>query len=249
MKIRCAVDNYDREMSTYIVAYVDILGVASKMQQNTETQNQSLNLLHNLFTQIIELSDGERGIKKYENIKIRIFSDNIIFAHKLSDNAVKRKDEIAILLNCVSNFACSAAGDHVGWLVRGGITIGEFYINDTIIWGPALLRAYELEDKIAIYPRIVIDSTIILELTKNKKVLEFISKDFDGAHYLNYMNIWHFAGESVKGGFEIIKSNALKLDGTYPDRIYQKLFWHMNYINRELDKKNERKDKKYRLSL
>jgi len=49
-------------------------------------------------------------------------------------------------------FACSAVGDYVGWLFRGGITIGEFYINDTIVWGLALLRAYELEEKIANYP-------------------------------------------------------------------------------------------------
>jgi len=46
-----------------------------------------------------------------------------------------------------------------------------------------------------------------------------------------------------------VLDDVIKLDGSYADRIYQKLIWHMNYINCELDKKKERKDKKYRLSI
>ena len=73
--------------------------------------------------------------------------------------------------------------------------------------------------------------------------------DYDGIYFLNYMSIWHFAGEIVKKGFEIIKEEVRRPDGFYSDRIYQKFIWHMNYINNELDKKKERKDKKFRLSI
>lgn len=249
MNIRGAVDSYDRETSTYVVAYLDILGVTSRMQQKIENQIEPLNKLYNLYTHIIELADGEKGIKKYADIKFRIFSDNIIIAKKLSSQKQKRINDIEDLLNCVSNFMCSAVGDSVGWLLRGGITIGDFYINDTIVWGPALLRAYELEDKIANYPRVLIDTNIVSELNYPRNPLDSIALDFDGIHYLNYMSIWHFAGEFVRNGFEIMKDEARKPDGTYSDKIYQKLFWHMEYINRELDKKNERQDKKYRLHI
>jgi hypothetical protein len=249
MNIRCAVDSYDREMSTYIVAYLDILGVASRMKQKTDTQTEALNKLYNLYTFIMELADGEAGIKKYANIKFRIFSDNIILAQELSTDKKKRRAEIECLLGCVSNFACSAVGDSVGWLLRGGITIGEFYINDTIVWGPALLRAYELEDSIANYPRIALDTSILNELNHHRKNTDFISLDFDGVSYLNYMSIWHFSGAIVKNGFELMKAEARKPYGTYSDRVYQKLYWHMEYVNRELNRKDERKDRYYRLSL
>lgn len=248
MNIRGAVDNYDRETSTYIVAYLDILGVTNKMQQKNEFQMESLNKLYNLYRHIIDLSDSENGIKKYSDIKFRIFSDNIIIAKKISKHKDERVQDIICLLNCVSNFSCAAVGDGVAWLLRGGITIGDFYINDTIVWGQALLRSYELEDKIAIYPRIIIDKNIYSELPCDLRN-EWVSLDFDGLSFLNYMNIWHFAGKIVTDGFEKIKSEARRADGTYSDRIYQKLYWHMNYINSELDRKNERKDKKYRLTL
>jgi hypothetical protein len=248
VNIRGAVDRYDRETSEHIVAYLDILGIAQRMQQRPCLQIESLNKLHNLCRYIIELADEEKGIKKYASIKCRVFSDNIIIANELSYEREKRINDIENLLNCVSNFACSTVGDSVGWLLRGGITIGDFYINDTIVWGPALIRAYNLEHEMANYPRIIIDPPVLSEFN-DRMSSEYISVDIDGSNYLNYMSIWHFSGACVKNAFEKIKAEARKPDGSYLDKTHQKLVWHMNYINGELDKKNERKDKKYRLNM
>lgn len=249
MNIREAVDKYDRETSQYIIAYLDILGVTSRMGLQKESQVLPLNKLYNLYMFVMELTEKDKGIKNLEDIEFKIFSDNIIIAKKLSLTSSERILDIKSVLNCVSHFQTSVVGDAVGWLVRGGITIGEFFINDTMVWGSALLRAIELEEKVAIYPRIAIDTAILSELQSNKELADYLLLDFDGVHFLNYMNIWHFAGESVKDGFEKMKSEARNTNGQYPDRIYQKLYWHMNYINSELDKKNERKDRKYRLYI
>ena len=247
MNIHGAIDKYDKETSTHIVAYLDVLGVALKMK--TENQAEPLNKLYTLYKHSIELSDGETGIKKYADFKFRIFSDNILIASELPDDPLKRRNTIESLLNCVSNFATSCVGDGVGWLLRGGITIGEFFINDTIVWGSALLRAYELEVSIANYPRIAIDTSILFELRHFENPSDFILTDIDGISYLNYIHIWHFSGQFVKNGFEKMKKEAKKPNGSYPDRVYQKLVWHMNYINHQLDIKNEHRDKKYRLTL
>ncbi len=249
MNIRGAVDKYDRKTSTYAVAYLDILGVASRMQQKIEHQVEPLNKLYNLYTHILELADSEKGIKKYADIKFRIFSDNVIIAKELSDNKKEREQDVFCLLNCVSNFACLTVGDSVGWLLRGGLTIGEFFINETIVWGPALLRAYELENTIASYPRIILDNTVLSAVNHNKEQNDFFRVDFDGVPYLNYMSIWHFSAEIVKNGFEMMKKEAQKPDGRYSDKVYQKLFWHKNYINCELDNKREKPDKGIRLFL
>jgi len=249
VNIRGAVDKYDRKTSTYIVAYIDLLGVAPRMKKSAVNQMESLNKLYNLYKGLIDVADEEKGIKIYENIKFRIFSDNIIIAKELSSDKQERERDILSLFFCVSSFAHSAIGDGVGWLLRGGITIGDFFINDVIVWGSALLRAYELESTIANYPRIVIDTSVISEFDSYKKPPYFIMTDVDGVSYLNYMNTWHFAGEIVKNGFEKMKAEARNSDGSYPDKVLQKLVWHMNYINRELDKKEEHKDKKYRLTL
>lgn len=246
MKIRSAVDAYDRIQESYVVAYLDILGITARIKGSVETQTDTLNVLHNLYTFIYELSDSKTGIKKYADIKFKVFSDNIIIAKKLSENTV---DDVLTLLSCVSNFLCVAVGDGVNWLVRGGITLGDFFIDDTIVWGPALVRAYELEDKVANYPRVLLDAPIINLLQSKKQGLEFICIDSDGMAFLNYMTIWHFSGKIVCNAFKKMKAEARLPNGTYPDKVYQKLYWHMQYVNSELNRKNEKSDRKYRLTI
>ena len=246
MNIRCAVDPYDRKTKQYVVAFLDMLGATNKIRKS-ETQDESLNIIHNLYTNVMELANPETGIKKYEGIRFKIFSDNILIAKEIDpENSI---DSVLILLNCVSNFMCSSVGAGVGWLVRGGITVGDLYIDDTVVWGSALVKAYELENKIAVYPRVIIDKPVLDLLKQSCEGKTFISKDQDGLDFLNYMTIWHFAGQSVKEGFERIKAGACGKDGMIPDSLYPKLYWHMQYINRELNRKNEKKDRKYRLSL
>ena len=63
MKIRGAVDAYDREQKVYAVAYLDILGITNRIKSNKEAQLDALNTLHNLYTSIIELTDPQKGIK------------------------------------------------------------------------------------------------------------------------------------------------------------------------------------------
>ena len=243
MKINQAVDPYDRETKRHIIAYLDILGATNRIRENKIAQDDSLNLLYNLYKHTMSLA-SENGIKKFEDIKFKIFSDNIIIAKEISDNI---NNDVLSLLGCVSNFLCSSVGDSVGWLVRGGVTIGDFYIDNMVVWGSALVRAYELEDKIAVYPRVVLDDNVVEIITKIDS--DYVRRDTDGQYFLNYMTIWSYAGEFVQAAFEQMKNEARKKDGTYTDKVRQKLWWHMNYINKALDEKNQRQDKKYRLSM
>ena len=61
MKIRQAIDAYDRVQEPYIVAYLDVLGVTSRIKGNSIMQVDALNTIHNLFTAIFELADSQKG--------------------------------------------------------------------------------------------------------------------------------------------------------------------------------------------
>ena len=39
--------------------------------------------------------------------------------------------------------------------------MGDFYFDEQFVWGPALLRAHDLEDKVSVYPRVVIDTPVL----------------------------------------------------------------------------------------
>jgi len=245
MMINENADKYNRETSQYIVAYLDLLGVATRMKVDTDIQKIAMNKLHNLYTFSMKLSK-EIAVESYKDIQFKIFSDNIIIVKKLSDQPAQRLLDIKCLLNCVSHFQCSVVGDSVGWLVRGGISIGELYIDETMVWGEALLKAYDLENNVAIYPRILFDPKMVSEIINGKELREYINQDFDNMHYLNCLCIQHFGGQLLMNGFQMMQD---ELNGKYSEHVYQKLYWHMNYVNRELDKKNERGEKKYRLSI
>lgn len=44
-----------------------------------------------------------------------------------------------------------------GFWLRGAVTIGLLHHDEDIVFGPALNRAYELESRHAIFPRIILD--------------------------------------------------------------------------------------------
>ena len=55
MKINQAVDPYNRETKKYIVAYLDILGATNRIRENKIAQDDSLNLLYNLYKHTMSL--------------------------------------------------------------------------------------------------------------------------------------------------------------------------------------------------
>lgn len=134
----------------------------------------------------------------------------------------------------------------MGWLLRGGISIGQLFIDDVMVWGDALLTSYYLEDKVANYPRIIIDKSVVDEIIQDNKLSEYMRKDFDNLYFLNFLNDCHFCGEMLMNGFQIMQRGA---GNNIDDKTYQKFSWHMNFVNSELDRKNEEQDKKYRLSM
>ena len=61
---------------------------------------------------------------------------------------------------------------------------------------------------------------------------------------MNYLHNCHFVGEMLMNGFELMKKEA----GSTPnDKVLQKLIWHQNFVNKELDSKNEKGQRKFRL--
>ncbi|SEW20201.1 hypothetical protein [[Clostridium] fimetarium] len=236
-------DSYDRKTDTYIVAYFDLLGVTSRIKSDMEKQEVFMNKLHNLYTFSMNLT-REIKIKENKEIQFKIFSDNIIIAKKISEE--NRLEDINCLLSCAAHFQELAASDSVGWMLRGGITIGQLFIDEVMVWGEALVKSYFLEDKVAIYPRVILDSNVISEIKNDSVLSEYMRKDFDDLMYLNYLNNCYYCGERLMKGFELMKE---ELESHWDERMRQKFSWHMNYINSELDRKKEKKDKKYRLTL
>lgn len=233
MNIGCATDPYDRESSLYLMAYLDVLGTTQGIKDRVHA-DETLNILHNLYA--FSTSIAGEIFKEEAEIRFRIFSDNLVVALPLSDDIEKQHRMIVLFLRAICNIQSSCVGDCVGWLLRGGITIGSAYMDEVMVWGEALVEAHYLEDRLAIFPRVVLAEGTARYLLEDEELSVFVNQDFDGVYYLNYLSNWSYCGEVLAAGFERMKQEAMP-DARFD--VMQKLRWHMNYANRELERKGE----------
>lgn len=157
-----------RKPKKHVIAYIDLLGTSERIKKDYEYKE--FLKIQNAYEQMKKIYT--EGWMKQENIKVKFFSDNIIIAREVT---VDNNESISFLINQMN---CLAADFQFVFLIcrvptRGGLTVGELFIDDTFVWGTGLLRAYELENKIAVFPRIVIDplllDTVISEYANNVK--------------------------------------------------------------------------------
>lgn len=166
----------------YVVAFIDVLGATNAILRQAD---ESLEVIHSIYEKAITIFPmfQEPG---WECPKVKIFSDNIVVA--LPYDASHRKTD-ALFAVAVMSAMLQAEFLVRGWLTRGGIASGDFFMDDVMVWGPALVRAYELESHVAYFPRVVIepdlakecDLGLILRHTRNTNSLGYaFGKDADG---------------------------------------------------------------------
>lgn len=109
-------------------------------------------------------------------------------------------------------------------LFRGGIFYGDAYIDSqrSMFFGPAVNEAYKLESKIAIHPRIVIDSYVAEEVIENisQTKYEIVAKE---PKYINLL------GAHLMPNIPVMEDGIVEqdIDGKY---IYNYLHFPENNI-------------------
>lgn len=177
-----------------VCLFLDILGFSEHVKQSVDKDGKEIAQKVSEIATLLELLPLK--MKTFGNInsdrQITQFSDSIVISFQLNDkNAfIQLLDDI---IQIVVNFILK------GYLVRGGIAYGYLLHNDNIVFGPAMSSAYELESKIAIYPRIIFDRELVEELINNgdftlkslfydeAESSNFWKEDFDGKYYLNFL--------------------------------------------------------------
>ena len=165
--------------NTHALAFIDILGFKYLMR-NPEAIKTVISIIEK------ELKNTRSGLtgRKAKYFKSTIFSDSIIISSKLTGNLENIRSTYKLLCQVVAEIQIKLICKGV-W-VRGGISHGTLQFskneNDTIIYGEALVKAYNIETNSAIFPRVIIDSDIIEFLGfKNKKSFINYFNDYDGS--------------------------------------------------------------------
>lgn len=155
--------------SPHCVAYLDFLGGTDIILH--DDQNKHLNTVNMILEDVL----AESKIFA-RDVFIKIFSDNILLAVS-TDNGDKNK-KIENIINLVSNFVHQAADN--GYLIRGAIAEGNFFHNDIIVYGHALVKVVHMEEVHAIYPRVIVTKEIA------KLLPQYVYSCTDGLNAVNY---------------------------------------------------------------
>lgn len=213
----------------HIVAILDLLG-ASEMIVGEKSETV-LNTVSEMFRKAA--SDWPRlgsAPIVLRDIKCVTFSDNIAFALDLSALPDK-EDAIKGFIKYISVFQGAALKG--GLLFRGGIALGPLYmdVKSNFVWGKALVDAHILEEKVAIYPRVVLSHQFN---EFEPQSIPRVRQDVDGIYFVDYVSaIKKTHPDWIERNKILIEKQFAQREGTAgQERILQKYGWLQQYIER-----------------
>lgn len=176
--------------SNRLIAFVDILGFTAETNKSTKSQEDE-GRIHDALKLIHSLKEKNYGSAfmnmQDEGVEVITFSDSAVISCPAD------RDDLFFLLLKLIHLQMELIP--FGILLRGAITNGELYHERDIVFGPAMNEAYEMEDKVAVYPRIIINEKAITQYVEYvsgdegrlQYLKDLIKKDKDGIWFLDIL--------------------------------------------------------------
>lgn len=235
----------DGQYEERITVFIDLLGF-KQIIKNTDTDDVAHNL--NATQSLLEVYQSiDKNLQSHlrdiiDNVEVSQFSDCITISLPPYE-----KDTFFYLALALVHFQFDIFNKH-SILLRGGITLGNLYHKNNILFGPAMTRAYELESQQALYPRIIIDNVIFEkyfqkienattkfeaydliyeqeELLKDHKT-SILKEDYDGFMYIDYINATYTELDEPEAMFKTyIEALATYIQSNNHESIAHKMGW------------------------
>lgn len=238
-EIQLAVAAFDQRKGSSFrdcyVAFIDILGFSALVAKADTDENARETIRAGLrgFSSIL-------GRSPNPDLHFSQFSDNIVLSARRDENG------LFYVLEATINIAFALL--KVGLLVRGGIVAGKLEHTDAMLFGQALVEAYDLE-RSGGPPRIIVSRAVIEDRPSQRLLQEMWSSsifldEYDlshAVHTLLYAETYHEDGGSPITAAEaeeivrVIGEQASDL-GSAPN-IRAKWRWMARYWNRTVCEK------------
>lgn len=148
-----------------VITFIDILGFSDFVSRaDAKAINKVLDAVKKSTSPL--LLDEE--IEKDDHAEVLSFSDSIVRIRIIETSANKEYPTGLLFQELISLVYAQVELIDFDIIIRGGVSVGDIYFSGGRVFGPGLIRAYELESKYALYPRIIIDPTLIQEYKTNK---------------------------------------------------------------------------------
>lgn len=239
-----------------LVIFIDIL--ETKDNNNFDSLFKVNKLFRKLTKEQEEQDNKEHNLHRIYKRTIFSFSDcaYIIYDYKDGIEENRKNDTTLSWVALYNTVYMLQELIKDGYVFRGGITFGDVYYdkNENIVFGPAIVEAYELESKYAKNPRVLIQDNLatkilkyhndIKDKLKSKKNIcpgissingdngEIINKDFeDSKYYINYFNNIDCDKEKLK---KFILGQLKRAKNKNSIKLMKKYFWLSEYYKNEV---------------
>jgi hypothetical protein len=182
-----------------IVAFIDILGFKSLLSETTDNKGidneKAINAVISAYEAIRDIWDLDKksdylDTESSDSKKVSIFSDCLVVSFE-----VNQPSQVFYTLLEIKWLIMRLISRKI--LCRGAVSVGKFIHTDHYLFGPALVEAYTLESKAAMYPRVILDHTVIEAGAQNsimdhdsseelRYVRSLLEQDSDGMYYIDY---------------------------------------------------------------
>jgi hypothetical protein len=231
-----------------VVSFIDVLGFRSLLGTRSAAD------IYGLLRQLEQFTrpDEEAPPRSMDEVRMR----SRAFSFTISDAIVRVRPydtqyQDGAFFNELYDLLHAQVGlIENGVIIRAGVAVGDAYVGfngEGPLFGPALVRAYEIESQEAIYPRIVIEEDAIAEHGRDPRLrgehntLEYerqaieglLATGEDGTRYIDYLRASRSEFEYVGGWLEFLNRHAsLVRDGlAQPSnhRVARKFEWLARY--------------------
>ena len=219
-----------------VLAFADVLGYGAKVREAAKIGKTSDFLVD--FRQALYAATNLLG-PGFPYYAFN-FTDTVIIGWPIPDDI-----EVPLCDTCLELCAFQLTMSQYGYFIRGGIAVGEAYLDKYVQSGEVLLEAYETESSIAVYPRIVLSETAVKEVERccgfycdanDCPLNNLFLVDADGLVFVNYLAyIFEMFDietclQDIIDQFEMhareIEQNLLK---EHPPHIRRKFQWAARY--------------------
>ncbi len=238
-----------------LIVYIDILGFRQKIE--TKSANHISRCIR-MIAEAVEPGSFKSTFTKLPRENFVNFSDLCVLWFPLESNKFLPPtgwltSQILKIVHAQSWLLFDE-----GLLIRGGITIGELAKSYGQIFGPGLVRAYELESKHAEYPRILVDKCVLDEFDRNPRICvhdpatdkrylrAMLHKDTDGKLFVDYLRVVADELDNPEDYPGYLEKHRTLIDRKLkefkePSRIRDKYEWLNSYHEETVKKMSRRK--------
>ena len=206
-------DDGNPALQSSFCAFLDVLGFASHIDTSFKTGDGEIALerFYEVFTQQLKTILNPKA-DRYAQWEIKVFTDNIVLGYPRP--SWHSEPEFADILRKIGLYQLQMTLEN--FFIRGGLAVGPLFMDETTVFGPALLESYALESNKARDPRVILsqDAVNVLQqhigfynpkdfAPQNSLVLE----DADGEIFINYLD--HILVPGPPDGRDVIDTETL----------------------------------------